>query len=185
MEGSNLIKTLRGKTFTIAILVASIGCYILAGSFEYTAKPGRLGPDFWPKAMLLLIMAMSVLELAAAFFRGGAQGRQEEESPGQDDGVEEEKKQRYPVLLIAGMAITVGFVLLVDILGFALTTFLYLAGFMYLGRYRRPVVILVSSLLGTLFLVLVFVRLVYVSLPQGIPPFDVVTNLLYTLLGIS
>jgi hypothetical protein len=38
-------------------------------------------------------------------------------------------------------------------------------------------VIWVSSALGTLLFGLIFLKLVYVSLPRGIPPFDRVTDL--------
>lgn len=185
MQGANLYKVLKDKAFTLVILAASIGLYILADNFEFTAKPGRLGPDFWPKVMLLLIMCMSVIEIIAALFRGGSATCNEEGSPDREEQECAEIKQRYPKLLAIGVAMTVSFVLLVETLGFALTTFLYLAGFMYVGRYRRHAVIWVSSLAGTLLLVLIFVKLVYVSLPSGLPPFDSITYLIYLLLGIS
>lgn len=189
MQGTKLLKVLKDKAFTVIVLIASIGFYILAGNFEYTAKPGRLGPEFWPKMLITALIVLAVLEIGIALFKGDSKEQEEavavvdEES--QEENPQDETKTRYPALLFIGIAMTVGYVLLVEYLGFALTTFLYLAGFMYVGRYRRKVVILASSLLGSVFLVMVFVKLVYVSLPIGTPPFDNITYLIYTLLGVN
>lgn len=185
MKSASLVRTIKEKTFTCVVLLVSVGFYILTGSFEYTAKAGRLGPDFWPKTILLLIMAMSVLEIVVALFRGDQPpGAEKAEDSGEKEPAGTETGKRYPALMALGIALTVGYILLVSILGFALTTLLYLACFMYVGRYRKHMVIWVSSLVGTIFLVLVFIKLVYVSLPPGIPPFDNITYLIYSLLGI-
>ena len=58
------------------------------------------------------------------------------------------------------------------ILGFLLATFLFLAAFMYLGRYRNHVAIWAISAVVTLLTALMFLRIAYVSLPRGEPPFD-------------
>lgn len=186
MRGPGLPKNLKDHSLSFVILAAAIALYIVTGNFEYTAKPGRLGPNFWPRLLLALIMVMSLLEIAVALGRGGRGSARAEAGPaGEEQPAVDESKKRYPVLLVLGIGLTLGYVLLVSLLGFALTTFLFLVCFMYLGRYRRHAVIWVSSLVGTLLLMLIFVKLVYVSLPPGIPPFDSVTYLIYTLLGIS
>ena len=55
-------------------------------------------------------------------------------------------------------------------------TFLFLVAFMYLGRYRAHLVIWLASIIGTLFVAIIFLKVVYVSLPRGVPPFDRVTD---------
>jgi putative tricarboxylic transport membrane protein len=71
--------------------------------------------------------------------------------------------------------------LLITTLGFPLATFLYLIAFMYLGGYRVHLVIWLAGFVGSVLLSLIFLRLVYVSLPRGAPPFDRVTDLLVNL----
>ena len=69
-----------------------------------------------------------------------------------------------------GIALTVLYVVLIETLGFFLCTFLYLAAFMWVGRYRRPGVILATSLIGSLAFMFMFMKVVYVSLPLGAEP---------------
>jgi putative tricarboxylic transport membrane protein len=88
------------------------------------------------------------------------------------------------VLIVSGIVLTVLYVLVIERLGFFLTTFLYLAAFTWIGRYRRPVIVLVSSLVGSLFFMFMFMKVVYVSLPLGQGPFSQVTFLLMRLMGI-
>jgi putative tricarboxylic transport membrane protein len=78
----------------------------------------------------------------------------------------------------------VAYVVLIDRLGFFLCTFAYLAAFAWIGRYRRPLVVLASSLIGSLLFMFVFMKVVYVSLPLGQEPFSQVTFLLMRLMGI-
>jgi len=70
------------------------------------------------------------------------------------------------------------------VLGFFLATAIYLAAFMLVGRYRRYGVIAVTSVVGSLVFVFVFMKIVYVSLPLGIGPFQSVSTALMALLGI-
>ena len=91
----------------------------------------------------------------------------------------------YPHLLLTGMAMTVAYVALIQTLGFFLCTFLYLAGFMLVGRYRRIGVALATSLAGSLVFMFVFMKIVYVSLPLGQAPFSEISFLLMRLMGIK
>jgi putative tricarboxylic transport membrane protein len=73
--------------------------------------------------------------------------------------------------------------LVVDTLGFLLSTFLFLAAFMYVGRYRRHAMVWGASAIITLMAALIFMRLAYVSLPRGVPPFDAVTDFIRVMMG--
>ncbi len=97
----------------------------------------------------------------------------------------EGKKKTYPGLLVIGTAMTVAYAYFVSILGFILCTFLYFALFMIVGRYRKTWAIVANSLIGTLVLVVIFMKVVYVSLPLGQEPFSGVTFFVLTLLGIK
>src|SRR5205085_9104624 len=95
------------------------------------------------------------------------------------------EEKTYPHLLWIGIAITVAYAVLIEKLGFFLSTLLYLAAFMWIGRYRRLGVVAVTSLVGSLAFMFMFMKIVYVSLPLGMDPFSQVSFLLMRLMGIK
>jgi hypothetical protein len=95
-----------------------------------------------------------------------------------DFGAQQDEEPRSNLLLAAGVVLTVAYGGALTVLGFLISTFLFMVLFMYLGRYRAHLAIWLTSLVGAILLVLLFQRVVYVSLPRGIPPFDRVTDLL-------
>ena len=86
-------------------------------------------------------------------------------------------------LLAGGIVLVVVYAFVVDFLGFLLSTFLFLAAFMYLGRYRKHKAVWAVSGGVTLAAALIFMRFAYVSLPRGVPPFDAVTDFVRVMLG--
>jgi putative tricarboxylic transport membrane protein len=162
------------------VLLISVYFYALAGRFGCDTKGGNLGPDFWPKLLLGLTMVVCLYEIAKTvlFYRGNTL----KEDAG--EGMAESQK-RYTGLLIIGALMTVAYVYLVSILGFILCTFLYLTFFMIVGRYRRVWVIAANSIIGTVLFVVVFMKVVYVSLPLGQGPFQQFSLLVLNILGIK
>jgi len=163
-----------------AVLLVSVYFYALACRFEYPAKAGNLGPDFWPKLLLGLTMAACLYEIAKTilFHRGTTlksdAGEEKAEAP-----------RQYPKLLIIGTLMTMAYVYLLDILGFILCTVLYFAFFMVVGRYRKVWVIAANSVIGTVLFVVIFMKAVYVSLPIGQGPFQQFSLLVLKMLGIK
>jgi putative tricarboxylic transport membrane protein len=80
---------------------------------------------------------------------------------------------------------TILYVVLIEKLGFFLCTVIYLAAFMWVGRYRRLGVIVATSLIGSLAFMFMFMKVVYVSLPLGVEPFAQVSFLLMRAMGIK
>src|SRR5690242_1532997 len=162
-----------------ALLAGAAYLYHDAGSFAAAGKAGQLGPDFWPRAILTLLMIVCAVEIVRrALFAPAA-------SPAADaEGIPGDDAPRFPRLLAAGMLITALYVPGMDYLGFFLATVAYLAAFMAVGRYRRWGVIATTSVLGSLAFVYVFMKVVYVSLPLGVGPFRHVSTALMAALGI-
>ena len=162
------------------IVLVSAYLYFLAGQFGFVAKAGNLGPDFWPKLLLGLTMAVCLYEIVktALFSPGAAPGKKME-------GATDEGPRRYTGLLLIGTVLTIAYVYFVTLLGFILCTFIYLALFMTVGRYRKFWVIAANSLIGTVLFALIFMKVVYVSLPLGEGPFQKFSLLFLTLLGIK
>lgn len=157
--------------------------YYLAASFDFQARAGTLGPDFWPKLILSLAIAVCLWQVVA-ILAFGARADAEDLLAEYADDSEEIELESHPWLLLAGMGATLAYVALVPTLGFFLCTTIYLAAFMAIGLYRRWTVLAAVSVIGTLLLMFIFMKLVYVSLPIGAPPFDEVTLALMRLMGI-
>ena len=167
----------------VLILLVSLYFYYLAGQFRFSAKPGNLGPDFWPKLLLGLTMAACLYEIIkTAFFLKMAPPKEATEEKSAKVAT---TKKTYPGLLVIGIVMTVAYAYFVTKLGFVLCTFLYFALFMIVGRYRKIWAILANSVVGTLVLVVIFMKVVYVSLPLGQEPFSGVTFFVLKMLGIK
>lgn len=186
---NNLLERLKGTTFSGILFLAAIYFFSMTTKFEYTQRGNQLGPGFWPKMLLGIIIILTFVDIVMALCRGGktAEAAVTENTDVLEagEGLQDLEKKRFPHLLIIGGLITVAYVFLIDIIGFALCTFFYLAAFMYVGRFRRHLVIWSSSLVGSVFFMFLFIKVVYVSLPTGIPPFEGITLMIYALLGIN
>jgi len=164
----------------LALLAGAGFLYHDTARFAVLGRPGQLGPDFWPRAVLVLLMLVCAFEIV----RMALAVEPAPDAQPAPAAHEEEQGPRYPGLLAAGIGLTVLYVPGMQVLGFFIATTLYLAGFMLVGRYRRPGVIAASSLLGSLAFVFVFMKVVYVSLPLGMGPFQTVSTALMAILGI-
>jgi hypothetical protein len=156
--------------------VFAAAAFWFSGDIAYTRRAGQLGPNLWPMFAAGLIAAVCIYEIVTAVaMRRRATGGSAETVDTESAATGE--TPTYPKRLIAGIVLTLGYGLLVPVLGFLVASFLYLVLFMYCGRYRSHQVIWGASVLGILVVALVFLKLVYVSLPRGLPPFDSVTDL--------
>ena len=175
----------------VIVLAITICLYFFARRIDFAAPGERIGPDFWPKAILLLAMATCAYEIIKNLFftktgqeLAGVLESIIEEAPVEAAAAPPPVGKTYPNLLLIGMAMTIAYVALIETLGFFLCTFLDLAGFMLAGRYRRIGVVLVTSLTGSLIFMFVFMKIVYVSLPLGREPWAQISFLLMRLMGI-
>lgn len=171
----------------IVVQLAAMYLYQVAGQIEFSAAPGRIGPDFWPKSILVLLGLVCVYEIIKNLLIGEtftAAGLLEKfmKDAGANEG--EEKLRSYPLLLAGGILLTIIYVVTISSLGFFLATIGYLALFMIIGRYRNWTVIAVSSVLGALALIFIFMKVVYVSLPLGVEPFSAVSLWLLRIMGV-
>ena len=166
--------------------------YYVASYFEFHQRAGTLGPDFWPKAILVLTIAICVYEVlrialsnrAGAEVGGVLEEIVEHSADARADFGIDVALDKHPFLLLSGMAATLAYVALVQVLGFFLSTAVYLAVFLVLGGYRRWGVLATTSLVGALALMFIFMKLVYVSLPIGTAPFSEVTLFLMKIMAI-
>jgi hypothetical protein len=162
-------------------LVVAAALYLDAGTIVYSPRPGMLGPTFWPKMAIGLMAAVCLFEIGRVLVGFKSEMHGIAEALEKDEG--EQQTPTYPGLLVGGIVLVVVYAVVVDILGFLLSTFLFLAAFMYLGRYRKHIAVWSISAVVTILAALIFIRFAYVSLPRGVPPFDAVTDFIRIILG--
>lgn len=181
---------LRAVAPYVIVLLLAAGLFRLAMHFEYTPHAGRLGPDIWPRAILVLMVAVCAVRVVGALRRprsegpGGGLLREVIGDAVPDPETAGAPAQKYPGLLALGIALTVAYVFLLGWLGFAVATAAYIAAMIRTGRYRRWRVIVPTAVLGSLGFMFVFMKIVYLSLPIGQPPFAAVSLALMRLMAI-
>lgn len=173
--------TIRSALPYVVGLAVSALLFYFARGIEYEPRPGALGPDFWPRIAIGLMAGACLFEIVRIVL--GLKG----EALGVADALEtvetEEPEKKYPWLLVGGIALVTLYAFVVDYLGFLLSTFLFLPAFMYLGRYRHHKTVWLTSAGITVAAAILFIRIAYVSLPRGAPPFDAFTDFIRVILG--
>ena len=167
----------------VAGLIVSGILYHYAQQIEYTPRQGDLGPDFWPKATIAVMALICLIEIGRRLLGMNQETHGIAETFEKEDDNEEAEGPKYPRLLIGGVALVLVYAAVVTTLGFLLSTFIFLVAFMYLGRYRNHLAIWLTSTGITLGAALLFMRIAYVSLPRGAPPFDAFTDFIRLIIG--
>jgi|APLak6261658528_1056013.scaffolds.fasta_scaffold17617_2 putative tricarboxylic transport membrane protein len=182
-------KPSRKDTIPYFIVLAIAGAlFVEAGSIGSMASGGRaVGPEFWPRLILGLAMCVCVFELIFRWFfdmegAGGLLSQVEHEMIG--DEAEAEPEEYHLGRLATGVGLTLAYVWLLPTLGFAVASLIYIALFIWLGTYRRTGIVAAVSVIGTLVLMFLFMKVVYVSLPLGTGVFETASIALMNLMGI-
>ena len=161
----------------LAIAVAALVIarrYIAPGVDLEGMARGVTGPGTWPKAMLYCVAACSVIILIRNFIemKAGAPTTGAGES-GFDDAK-----------LLPGIALLIGYGIGIPEIGMAWSTLVFVACGLVLSGLRRPVAVVLVSVLGTAGVLYLFVKLCMMPLERGKGPFEAATIVLYRLLGI-
>ena len=155
------------------LLGLALAMALSAGTWDLDAVArGSLGPGFWPRVALIGLALACLAKLGEEWRRGRAAGAPVPRPP------------FSRVKLAAGIGAVVAYVLLAPLLGFALVTALFIAGFMLLCGTRSIAALAASVVIGTTALLYVFVKLVYLPLPKGDGPFEALTLALYRALRL-
>jgi putative tricarboxylic transport membrane protein len=151
-------------------VILAVALYPATRSLDDVAREGNLGPGFWPR-LALLGLALACAAKAVEEWRGAARSVSEREPIS-------------GVTLAAGIVLIVLYAALTPVLGFPLTTAAFIVAFMALAGVRSPAGLGASAVVGTVALIYVFVKIVYLPLPKGDGPFETLTVALYRILRV-
>lgn len=174
----------------LLIFVIGACLYVSADNIEFDRVEGRIGPDLWPKIILGLMMIASAWGTIKALLLPPAVRIEQQPSTLEDvessrpAHSETDEREIYPLRVWGTLAGSVAYLLVMPLLGFFSSSLVFIAFVIYLGGYRKPVRVLVVSLVASLFFMIIFVRVVYVSLPIGIEPFAKISLALIKLINL-
>jgi putative tricarboxylic transport membrane protein len=168
----------RSATYAV-ILCCAAYLYYLAQRIQYDEVAGRIGPDAWPKIVLILMLATCIWQIARIVIFGAAPT-----ASADDELPLAEGEGDYTYLALLAIGVTIVYALVLPTLGFFVATVLYIAAIAYVGRYRRLVPLIATSLIAPVLLIFVFMKIVYVALPLGVGPFKALTLVMLKIMGV-
>jgi len=181
---------------TVLLLIAG-WLYYAASLIDKSGAGGtRIGPDFWPKVIIGAMAALCIYEIGKRLISGNAR-----DAMGLTAGLDSTPLEiegapvtaQAPVTtdvppdhrrLAVGVALIAAFVFSVAYVGFFVGTALFLALFTWIGGYRRALPVVLVSVFGAFVLLVIFMRIAYISLPLGVGPFQHLSVLLLRLTGV-
>ena len=166
----------------VLIVGVAIALYRVASQISYTEIPGQMGPERWPKIIIALLICVCAFEIVRRIVvtlrpRPAAEAAE-------DEGFSQQM-EAHPMLVAAATAATVGYLLMLGVLGFFTASVLYLAAVMWIGGVRRPVFLGVLSLTISFAFSFFFMTLIYVALPLGEGPFARISLIVMKLVGAN
>ena len=171
-------------------LIAAILLWFAQGIHSDAVDAHRISPGFWPKAILWLWLVLAAGELINRLIKltrvqlgekTSQSDLQRELSP--DDQDKHEPGSLWRAMI--GLAIIIGYSIFVSWVGFPIATTLFLFAFAWLGGYRRLWPLTAISIIGTAALILIFMKVAYISLPLGVSVFKDFSILILKLFGIQ
>jgi putative tricarboxylic transport membrane protein len=153
------------------VFFASLYLYTIAARYKGHEIYGKLGPGFWPKFILIVMMILS-LWIAVDAFRTRRKTAGEKSS-------EVVKTAGSRIRFFSALILIIAYFFLMNVIGFiALTPFFLIAFMILLGEKSWPWTIGLSIGM-TILIVLAFTQAMYVPLPRGIGIFHDFSVLFY------
>jgi len=172
--------------YTVAL---AISCFLYYSALQIApAAEGQLGADWWPKTILILAIVTCIWEIGRSLIShplNRSPSSPDNAASMHQDGGTHNAHELTPMTPWIGIGLTAAYVFAFPWIGYPLATFLYVAAFVYLGNYRRPLVAACVGVAASLGFVFLFMRIVYVSLPIGVEPFAQISTVLMRAMGIK
>ena len=169
-------------------MLAAAGFLYWAATRIVVDTGGRISPGVWPKAIIAILALLCVYEIARRLISSpdhGPAGLVSTAAPGSAAPEAEAPQREYPGRLWGAVGLVAAYALAAPRLGFFVSTALFLAIFPWVAGLRRPWLSALLGLGGSLALVVVFMRIAYISLPLGEGPFRTLSIALLRLIGVS
>lgn len=155
-----MIKLTLDLIFDIGLLIFSIFCYIYIGATTPGSGINELGAAFWPQLILSIMMILLVVNIRNTIKKN----KEEKKTAFTTGNIQEFFKSK----LFIGMIFVILMALLLETLGFLLTTFLFITAYCWLLGERRIHIMILVGIISTIILYLIFSVGLQIMLPRGI-----------------
>ena len=166
----------------LIVLGIAVWLYYVADHIAYTAIPDQMGPDRWPKMITAILAFVSAFEVVRRLIASAPIEAGVEENTLDDELVH--PKQTHVAMVFGTIAATIAYLLALERCGFAFSTVVYSACLMWLGGFRRLLVIVPCAGALTVLFTFIFMKLIFVALPLGQGPFEKISLALMSLVGV-
>jgi putative tricarboxylic transport membrane protein len=162
------------KDATADIIWAVILCCGAIGLLLFSYKPqeaslySNLGGMFWPRILLWSILLISSLMLVIALHSRPVKGDRNNAD-----------RWKYPKTLILVFLACFGYFLLLDVIGFVLSTLLYLGIMLVILGVQNKAKITIYPVIAVAIYWFLFVQILKVPLPRGVGIFREISILLF------
>ncbi len=132
-----------------------LGIYVIFTAKQFPAGTnGVLGPGFFPILLGVLLIALSIIQIVHT----------------RHDKVEENEKTDPATIkrILISALIIIAYMVFINILGFLISTPMFLFSIMFYFGVRKKSTLILTSLVTTAVLYFVFLKFLSVSLPTGI-----------------
>lgn len=166
------------------VVVLALCAFLWSATADWSSTVGGPGPAFFPRILIgLLALAMLVRLLHEVREIRGKVTPDLDENAAPEEGAEFDTSLMNNRRVLLAVALSVGYVFATLYLGWVIATFVVTVVFLVLAGKRNLLIVVPLGLIFSLGLAYVFVKVVYISLPTGVGPFDAATVLLFELLG--
>ena len=145
-------------------LALAIGMLVLTRGLPQSSFV-PLGPDFYPRIILIIMAVLSVMLIASDLWR-----QRSAAAPATAGAAAEPEKRNYRLVSIT-FAVFAGYVVLLPLVGYRVSTFIFMAALQAVFERptsaRRWIMVLVSALATTAITYVVFEHYLSVLLPRG------------------
>ncbi len=155
-----------------AVFVFFLFMLINAFGLHEIRRFGEVGSGFWP---LLVLSSATILSFVSLIKEGRLKNVEEEEGLEKKEGYSRENR----VKVILSVLCLLFYITVMPFIGFILSTLLFIFPLIFVLGERRKWVLMLSPLLVTGLIVLVFGKLIGMPLPKGMGVFAAFSRLFY------
>jgi len=149
-----------------AILVFFLFLLLQSFKLHEIRRFGEVGSGFWPILILALASVLSAILLFSSLMKRKEKGGKDAEEPSSSESIASRKRARRIVVISSGA--TLVYIFAMQWVGFALATLFYVLAFIVILGERRKWVLIVSPVLVTVFILVVFSKFIAIPFPRGI-----------------
>jgi putative tricarboxylic transport membrane protein len=173
MRGKHLMRSgkIDGDFFFCVVLII-VACFLLSiSSTPLKVDETSLGPFFWPKVILVGMLICGVIKLVFHLRKRKAMSEDNHASV----------PTNYKALIFA-VVLTFGYFLGIVLIGYPIASLIFVIALSYLGGIRSSKLLASISVGLTLITSILFVGVMYISLPRGEWIFYPITNWFFSLI---